>query len=127
MKDLALAHAFEAMELNGHDASGYTALHMAAWLGDAEWVRDLLKSGADPNVRDTGRSGLTPFVLAFRLARPDVIAAFLEDWRCDWNKPDAAGLTAVHHAAAAGLLEFKRNNRSHFTTLGGAERQWICK
>ena len=95
------------MDPNAHDATGRTALHLAVGAGDARRVRSLLAGGADPNVRDTTAFGLTPFSLAFRLARPDVIEALLEDWRCDWDKPDAAGLTAAHHAAAVGLMALK--------------------
>lgn len=113
--------AFAKMDLNDHDASGHTPLHVAVRSGDASWVRDLLTSGADPNVRDTANTGLTPFAMAFRMARPDVIAAFLEDWRCDWEKQDAAGLTAVHHAAASGMLMFKNVNCTP------AEPEWICR
>lgn len=103
------------MDPNDHDASGRTALHVAVVEGDAARVRELLISGADPNVRDATATGFTPLILAVRFARPDVVGAFLVDWRCDWDKPDAAGLTAVHHAAASGL----------FRT--GSGQRWICK
>jgi len=40
------------------DAAGWTPLHWAAWIGDAERLRALLGQGADPALRSTGEQVL---------------------------------------------------------------------
>jgi len=54
----------------------WTDLHSAALDGDAERVRELLKKGADPNVRD--EYGNTPLHIAARDGRVDVVRLLLE-------------------------------------------------
>lgn len=46
-------------EPNARDDEGATPLHQAAWEGDLELIRRLLKAGADPSITDT-RFGSTP-------------------------------------------------------------------
>ena len=44
---------------NARDDEDATPLHQAAWEGDLELIRRLLKAGADPSLTD-GRFGSTP-------------------------------------------------------------------
>jgi Ankyrin repeats (many copies) len=44
---------------NARDDEGATPLHLAAWDGDLERIRELLAAGADPTITD-GRFGTTP-------------------------------------------------------------------
>ncbi len=55
---------------------GQTDLHKAALLGDAEKVKELLKKGTDPNIRD--EKGQTPLHIAASGGNVDVVKLFLE-------------------------------------------------
>ena len=65
---------------------------------DEQTALQLLQQGADPFGSLTGAS---PLVLAVRLGWQRVVDALLA-CGCDVNAPDAAGLTALHHAALLG-------------------------
>ena len=54
----------------------WTDLHSAAFEGDAERVRELLKKGADPNVRD--EDGDTPLHDAASVGHVNVVRLLLE-------------------------------------------------
>lgn len=73
--------------------SGLTALHAAVADGDAAAVERLLVAGADPNIRDHGESGNTPFMAAVLSGNVRVVAPFLDDYRTDWDKSNARGQT----------------------------------
>ncbi|KAI9876586.1 MAG: hypothetical protein M1830_006164, partial [Pleopsidium flavum] len=82
---------------------GQTALHLAAWLGDAEAVRALLEHGADPNANTTSvKRAKTSLIEATRNAQdPRVIELLLENG-ADPNARDHgwhAQESALHVAA----------------------------
>lgn len=93
--------------------AGYTALHAAALRGDVDLVKALLAHGANPNARQMKGSeaprwntfafdklmiGATPFLLATRSSRLDVMRA-LAAGGADVNLPLADGKTPVMAAA----------------------------
>lgn len=65
---------------------------------DEQAALQLLQHGADPF---GAIAGSTPLALAVRLGWQRVVEALLASG-CDVNAPDAAGLTALHHAAQLG-------------------------
>lgn len=81
----------------------YTALTLAAAVGDPESVRQLLKSGADPNQRnDDGSTALT-FTRKASIARLLVEAGA----RVSLEAPEG-GDTSLHHACGFGPVRLVR-------------------
>src|SRR5258708_6398953 len=57
-------------DVNSAQPDGSTALHWAAYHGDGQVASQLLKSGANPNVRTA--TGMTPLLLACEAANADL-------------------------------------------------------
>jgi ankyrin repeat protein len=51
-------------DVNGKDPRGFTALDWAARTGRTEAVAELVRAGADPDLRDSGPNGWTPLLHA---------------------------------------------------------------
>jgi len=83
----------------------WTDLHSAAFEGDAERVRELLKKGADPNTQD--KYGWTPLHDAAREGRVDVVKLLLEHG-ADPNVKNKDGNTLLHWTADEGRVEVAR-------------------
>ncbi len=97
--------------------AGYTPLHAAILRGDATLVRTLLAHGADPSARllsgtryarqgklfslDTGWTGATPFFLAAKFGRGDIMRRLAESG-ADPHAGLDGGVTPL--MAAAGML-----------------------
>jgi serine/threonine-protein kinase TNNI3K len=84
---------------------GRTNLHKAAFDGNAERVKELLKKGADPNARD--KYGWTPLHKAASRCSVDVVKLLLErkPKRADPNIKNKYGTTPLHTAAYEGRVE----------------------
>lgn len=65
-----------------------------------ETVKVLLDSGADPN--SPGNSGLSPLMVAAQANALESARELLKDKRTRVSEVDRIGMTALHHAAAAG-------------------------
>ena len=78
------------------DRRGWTALHQAAAIGDAESVALLLRAGARLDLRSA--DGCTPYGLALRHGRHDILDWL--DWR-DWAPPGRRLVDSDLIAAAA--------------------------
>jgi ankyrin repeat protein len=74
-------------------------LHKAAYEGDAERVKELLKKGANPNTKDV--FGRTPLHEAASEGSVDVVKLLLEHG-ADPNIQDEVGWTPLHSAALWG-------------------------
>jgi cytohesin len=81
---------------------GWTDLHSAASAGDVERVRELLKKGANPNVRD--EFGYTPLHWAAYEGHVDVVKLLLKHG-ANLNARDEDGWTPLHRAASRGHVE----------------------
>eukprot|EP01043_Picozoa_sp_COSAG02_P014663 COSAG02_NODE_608_length_19607_cov_201.543059_5_plen_441_part_00 len=107
--------AWRPVSLAETDASGQTALHLAAQIGNVGVVSLLLERGAELNARDV--RGCTPFVLAARHGKATIAAALVsaalrtehatrgksEDLECMLDREARDALLAmVHNAADAG-------------------------
>jgi hypothetical protein len=87
-------------DANGCDEdSGNTALMKAAASGNAEVIRILLETGADPNARN--KKGETALMAAAKSYRHcgDTMLLLIENG-ADLNAQDERGRTALHHAVA---------------------------
>jgi ankyrin repeat protein len=90
----------QAVDVNGAQGDGMTALHWAAQNNDADLVRTLLYAGA--NVRATTRiNGYTPLLLAARAGHAAPMGPLLEAG-ADPNTATGNGTTALMFAAASG-------------------------
>ena len=81
---------------------GWTDLHSAAFDGNVEEVKELLKKGANPNVRE--KDGDTPLHVAARKGSVDVVELLLKHG-ADPNILDKYGWTPLHNAAREGHVE----------------------
>jgi hypothetical protein len=82
---------------NGVDATGNSALHIAAYNGATEVVRMLRKVGANINARNKQR--MTPLMMAAVAGHDFILEEFLIDDQLEMNARDNAGASALHHAA----------------------------
>ena len=76
-----------------------TDLHIAAYEGDAERVKELLKKGADPNTKDI--DGRTPLHIAASWGHDDVVKLLLVRG-ADPTVKDKDGRTPLDLARAEG-------------------------
>ncbi len=74
--DHAKARVFSGFAIDHQDSFGWTALHLAAYLGQADSVRKLLVLGASPTLTDLSR--LRPIALAGSEGHTDVVSVLLE-------------------------------------------------
>jgi len=81
---------------------GWTDLHDAAYDGDVERVRKLLKEGKNPNIKD--EYGNTPLHIAASKGRVDVARLLLKHG-ADPNVQNEYGWTPLHGAASEGYVE----------------------
>ena len=81
---------------------GWTDLHDAAYDGDVERVRKLLKKGKNPNVKD--KSGYTPLHYVAYEGHVEVVK-FLLEHGADPNAQDKDGKTPLYWAASGGHVE----------------------
>lgn len=85
--------------------TGYTPLHLAARLGDAEAVTALLSAGAFPNIGDVG--GLSPLHHATRGRHLLAVSALLAG-NANPNQLTAEHYTPVHFACRLGTVPITR-------------------
>jgi ankyrin repeat protein len=89
-------------DVNGAQADGATALHWAAYHGDAALVEQLLKAGANPAIAN--RNGSTPMWLASSTGDAKVIKALLAGG-ADANEALPLGRRPLMLAARSGVVE----------------------
>lgn len=87
------------------DASGWTALHHAAYNDHAPCVRLLLERGADPNAE--AEHDCAPLHMAAAQGSAEVIALLVEAGAV-LDLPDDTGQTPLHYATMPGRLEAVR-------------------
>jgi len=80
-------------------------LHIAAYEGDVERVKKLLKKGADPNVQE--EHGRMPLHVAVYKGHVDVVRLLLEHG-ADPNIQNKDGETPLHNAALQGHVDIVR-------------------
>jgi ankyrin repeat protein len=78
---------------------GWTDLHDAAYYGDLERTKKLLKKGKNPNVKD--KYGRTPLHIAASEGHVDIVKLLLEHG-ADPNIQNKNGRTPLHWAASKG-------------------------
>jgi hypothetical protein len=108
---------------------GWTDLHKAALVGNAERVKELLKKGANPNVQD--EYGWTPLHEAALLGRVDVVKLLLEhgadptvkDGR--WKTPLDLAKAEGYHGVVSLIEEWLRRGKRRPQRREAAEtRPW---
>lgn len=77
-----------------------SALHHAIANGNGNLVRNVLRMHADPNLPLP--NGITPLMLAAKLASQDVVDALLSSSALQLESTDSRGRTALHYAAQTG-------------------------
>jgi len=106
-------------EVNAKDARGFTALDWAARAGRADAIAELVRAGADPELRDSGPNGWTPLLHAVHKNQLGSVRALIAAG-ADVNGRGDNGLTPLMLAAAQGepeiveeLLQAGANPRLH--------------
>mmetsp|Transcript_40144 Transcript_40144/g.78701 ORF Transcript_40144/g.78701 Transcript_40144/m.78701 type:complete len:350 (+) Transcript_40144:139-1188(+) len=100
-----LSGSFGNVDIHSCDALGNTALHLAAFNGHLEVMRELIKGGADPNMTNGEKdTALYMAVLSNDIECVQTIA------ECDieFNCTNIEGFTPLHYAAGEGNLEIVR-------------------
>ncbi len=100
----ALAKAVVAGSPNAKDSHGFTILDWAARTGHAEAIAELVRAGADPDLRDSGPNGWTPLHHAVHKNQPGSVRALLAAG-ADVNGRSDNGLTPLMLAAVQGEAE----------------------
>lgn len=105
--------------VDGKDARGFTALDWAARTGRTDAIAELVRAGADPDLRDSGPNGWTPLLHAVHKNQLEAVRALLAVG-ADPNGRGENGLTPLMLAAAQGepeiveeLLRAGANPRLH--------------
>ncbi|CCW62466.1 unnamed protein product [Phytomonas sp. EM1] len=88
--------------LNSVEAGGYSALHFAAFNGDAPMIKMLLEH--KPEIDLENFDGNAPLVMAVRGQQLESIR-LLVNAGADVNKESSSGSTAIHYAASMGYLK----------------------
>jgi uncharacterized protein len=88
-------------DVNAAQPDGSTALHWAAYRGDARTAAVLLAAGAHPNVRSD--TGMTPLILACQSGNTQLVKALL-DHGADANETLSHGETPLMMAARTGSV-----------------------
>ena len=97
-----LAHLLSAKaDVNAAQPDGTTALHWAAYHGDARTTTLLLKAHANPNLRTT--TGMTPLLLACQSGSEEIVRLLLKD-KADPNATFTHGETPLMMAARTGSV-----------------------
>lgn len=89
----------EEPELDFKDCLGRTALHLATYIGDANFISLLLAHGASPDIRED--LGKMPIHIAGALGSVPCTRALIEG-RADLESTDHFGQTALHHVCMQG-------------------------
>ena len=100
----ALANAGLRGGPNAKDPHGFTPLDWAARTGRTEAIAELVRAGADPDLRDSGPNGWTPLHHAVHKNQPGSVRALLAAG-ADVNGRADNGLTPLMLAAAQGEPE----------------------
>jgi len=90
--------------LRSYSPDGFTALALAAYLGQRDTVQHLLEAGADPNAVAKNETGFTALTGAVSQNHNEV-AKILVEKGANVNYSYEGGFTPLIHAAHAGNLE----------------------
>jgi ankyrin repeat protein len=90
--------------VNAMDAHGFTALDWAARTGQTESIRELVREGADPDLRDQGPNGWTPLHHAVHKGQLGAVRALIAAGAHPNGRSDN-GLTPLMLASAQGEPE----------------------
>ncbi|KAI6661640.1 hypothetical protein LOD99_13513 [Oopsacas minuta] len=89
--------------MDQRDNDGITALHWAAYTGNADAVLSLLKHGASISITD--KTGRSPLHMATQSDNPRVLQLLLQQEDVDTKVKDCRGLTPLSWAAARDNLD----------------------
>lgn len=116
LQGLLKAHA----DVNAPEPDGSTALHWAAYQGDAHVAAMLLAAGAHPNaVTDTG---MTPLLLACEAGKVDLVEALLHAG-ADANQTLGGGETPLMMAARTGSVPVLKVLLAHGVSVAAREKK----
>lgn len=90
--------------VKSYSPDGFTALALAAYLGEKDAVEFLIEKGADLNALAKNETGFTPLTGAVSQNHTQ-IARLLMDHGADVNHKYEGGFTPIMHAAHAGNVE----------------------
>jgi ankyrin repeat protein len=96
-----------SLNVNSHDSDGLTALHKAAMHGRVRMCEELVRHGANINVKSTAKK-LTPLHYACIYGRDKVVVTLLQAG-VDVSCQDFHGNTALHSCAISGNFSSAKN------------------
>ena len=95
--------------VTSRSSDGWTALHLAAFLGRANVVKTLIANGADLEARSENYMANTALCAAIAGATHDATITLLLDAGADVNAVAATGITPIHLAASRGAEALVRD------------------
>jgi ankyrin repeat protein len=116
--DAALEAVASGTDVNALSVDGTSALHWAAYHGNAELVQRLLRAEANPDTRND--YGSSPMSEAATVANTEILELLL-DAGADVESPNVDGQTALMAVARTGNLEAAELLLDHDANVNAAE------
>ena len=95
-----------ATDINSLSHDGWTPLHLAAFMGEAEAAKALLEAGAEVSAQSTNHMANSPLHAALAGAQSPAVVEALVERGADINLKAGAGVTPLHLAASRGSARF---------------------
>lgn len=105
------------VDVNGSNHKGYNPLHVAAMHGHIDILKLLIGYGADINSM-TNSEQYTALHLAVQNKKSEVIDVLLNSQKCDLNKQDNFGNSALHYACLTQNAAIIRKLIDHGADIG---------
>lgn len=112
------------VDVNCHNNQGFTPLQMAVIYGQTDIVKMLIEYGADVSLM-TSSKNYTALHLAVQNNMNEIVVLLLNSEKCDPNKQDYCGNSALHYACSMGNADVISILLKHGADLGIINKKFI--